>query len=136
MSRPAEEPERIESGVCETTLDSWKDFLPFAAKRKEHQSARIPLCHRNQFPDLCPSLVVEFDQTTHVADLAAGPQQNRQKMRMPREFPGMLQLPSQELLPLIRDPIEIDYRRQANQRFYVPNAIEHFQCRREFALPR
>jgi len=36
MTEPAEQLERIESGVSETALDSWEDFLPFVAKIRDN----------------------------------------------------------------------------------------------------
>lgn len=35
MTKPAEQPQRIESGICEICLDSWKDFLPFIAEFRD-----------------------------------------------------------------------------------------------------
>ena len=36
MTKQAEQPERIESGVCETSLDSWEEFLPFVANFRDN----------------------------------------------------------------------------------------------------
>ncbi len=36
MTKPVDQPDRIESGVCETALDSWEDFLPLVAKFRDN----------------------------------------------------------------------------------------------------
>ena len=36
MTKPVDQPDRIESGVCETALDSWEEFLPLVAKLRDN----------------------------------------------------------------------------------------------------
>lgn len=36
MPKRSDEPEQIESGVCETALGSWEEFLPFVAKFRDN----------------------------------------------------------------------------------------------------
>src|SRR5207248_3321272 len=53
----------------------------FPAKGKEHQTAEIARCWQSELGDLSFALLIEFNQSGHIADLSSRSKESMQKLR-------------------------------------------------------